>query len=208
MSNAFIINAHQPYPFAAGRLNTALTDRITAWLERHGYETRHTAMTDDYDVAEEIEKHRWADLIVLQTPVNWMGVPWSFKKYMDEVYTAGMDGRLCVGDGRTAEKPIENYGAGGVLKNTKYMLSLTFNAPAEAFDDKNDWFFAGANVDDLFFPMHQSFKFFGLQSLPTFACFDVMKNPQIEKDFARLQAHLERHVPLAEAPVACNAISA
>lgn len=208
MSHAFIINAHQPYPFAAGKLNAALTERIAAWLERHGYETRHTAMTDDYDVAEEIDKHRWADLIVLQTPVNWMGVPWSFKKYMDEVYTAGMDGRLCLGDGRSAEAPTENYGAGGVLTNTKYMLSLTFNAPAEAFADENDWFFAGANVDDLFFPMHQNFKFFGMQALPTFACFDVMKNPQIEEDFTRLQAHLERHVPLAGEPDARTAISA
>ena len=194
MSKAFIINAHQPYPFSEGRLNATVAERITAWLERNGYEIRHTNMTTAYDVAEEIEKHRWADLVILQSPVNWMGVPWSFKKYMDEVYSAGMDGSLCTGDGRSAEEPLLNYGTGGSLTNTKYMMSLTFNAPAEAFGDKDQWFFAGASVDDLFLPMHLNFKFFGMQALPTFACYDVMKNPNIGSDFERLEQHLEEHI--------------
>lgn len=195
MSKAFIINAHQPYPFAQGRLNGALTERIATWLERQGYETRQTRTAEDFDVAEEIEKHLWADLIVVQAPVNWMGVPWSFKKYMDEVYTAGMDGRLCDGDGRTAAAPKQGYGTGGALTNTKYMLSVTFNAPAEAFDDKDEWFFQGASVDDLFLPMHLNFRFFGMQPLPTFACFDVMKNPDVSADFERLERHLAQHIP-------------
>lgn len=101
MNKALVVNAHQHYPFAPGNLNQALVDRITAYLQAQGYEIQHTSMAQAYDVQEEIEKHRWADLIVLQTPVNWMGVPWSFKKYMDEVYTAGMHGQLCQGDGRT-----------------------------------------------------------------------------------------------------------
>ena len=57
-------------------------------------------MKDDYDVDEQLAHHQWADISLLQSPVNWMGVPWSFKKYMDEVYTAGMAGALCDGDGR------------------------------------------------------------------------------------------------------------
>ena len=194
MNKAFIINAHQHYPFAPGNLNRALAERITAYLEARGYETRHTAMADAYDVAEEIEKHRWADLIVLQTPVNWMGVPWSFKKYMDDVYTAGMGGQLCVNDGRSAEAPKKHYGTGGVLTDTRYLLSLTFNAPAEAFDNHNEWFFEGRGVDELFWPMHLNFRFFGMSPLPTFACFDVMKAPQIETDFARLEHHLNNYI--------------
>ena len=61
----------------------------------------------------EVGKHQWADLILLQFPINWMTVPWSLKKYMDEVYTAGMDGRLCHGDGRTRKDPTIQYGQGG-----------------------------------------------------------------------------------------------
>jgi len=38
-----------------------------------------------------------------------------------------------------------------------------------------------------------NFKFFGMKPIPTFACFDVMKNPNIESDFRRLQKHLEEN---------------
>ena len=192
MKNAFIINAHQRYPFSEGRLNSSLAKRIEDHLAAKGYEVNTTTMAGAYDVQEEIEKHKWADVVILQSPVNWMGVPWSFKKYMDEVYTAGMMGDLCNGDGRTAEDPQKNYGGGGVLTDTRYMLSLTFNAPREAFDDEEEWFFAGHSVDDLFAPMHLNFKFFGMKPLPTFACHDVMKNPDIESDFRRLDEHLHK----------------
>jgi modulator of drug activity B len=150
-------------------------------------------MSNTWDVGEELDKHTWADCIILQSPVNWMGVPWIFKQYMDEVYTAGMDGTLCDGDGRTAQIPKQNYGAGGTLANKEYMLSLTFNAPAEAFNDPDEYLFAGKGVDDLFFPMHMNFKFFGMRALPTFACFDVMKNAQIERDMRRFSEHLSAH---------------
>ncbi len=198
MNKAFVINAHQYYPFAPGKLNRAVAERIRAYLEAQGYETRHTSMADTYDVEEEIEKHRWANLIVLQTPVNWMGVPWSFKKYMDEVYSAGMGGQLCLNDGRSADAPKKDYGTGGLLTDTRYMLSLTFNAPAEAFADQDEWFFEGRGVDDLFWPMHLNFRFFGMSPLPTFACFDVMKNPKVQNDFARLDHHLNNHIPLLD----------
>lgn len=72
-------------------------------------------------------------------------------------------------------------------------MSLTFNAPAGAFDDP-EGFFEGRSVDDLFWPMHLNFKFFGMQALPTFAAFDVMKNPDVETDFERFRAHLRDHV--------------
>ena len=70
------------------------------------------------------------------------------------------------------------------------MLSLTFNAPKESFDDTAD-FFEGKSVDDLFFPQHMNFKFFGMSELPTFSCFDVMKNAEIEIDLLRFDAHLK-----------------
>lgn len=195
MKNALIINAHQYYPFSEGNLNQAVADKISIHLEKNGFTIQTTNMKAEWNVDTEIEKHQWADLIILQTPVNWMGVPWSFKKYMDEVYTAGMRGQLCNGDGRTSENPKKGYGTGGTLKGKKYMMSLTFNAPEEAFDKSGESIFEGKNVDDLFFPMHMNFKFFGMDALPTFACYDVMKNPSIEEDFKKLQTHLEEIFP-------------
>ena len=102
MSNILLLNGAQPYEFAPGTLNATLVDRARTALEAQGHAVRVTTVAEGYDANFEVESHVWADTVIMQFPVNWMGVPWSFKKYMDEVYTAGMDGRLCAGDGRTA----------------------------------------------------------------------------------------------------------
>lgn len=190
--NVLIINAHQYYPFSEGKLNAALIDRAIIILKEKGYDTRIVSMNDVYDVEEQLALHQWADIIFLQTPVNWMGVPWSFKKYMDEVYTAGMGGALCNGDGRKEEAPKKNYGSGGTLTKSKYMISLTLNAPEESFNDEAE-FFNGKSVDDLMLPVHMNFKFFGIKPMPTFASFDVMKNADVENDFKRFEAHINEH---------------
>ena len=190
MSNVLIINAHHKYPFSEGKLNSALVHSANELIQAKGHATRIVEIDAGWEVEQELENHQWADVIVLQTPVNWMGVPWTFKKYMDEVYTAGMAGTLCNGDGRHQDTPKKNYGAGGTLSGKKYMLSLTFNAPEEAFNDESEYLFLGKNIDDLFFPMHMNFRFFGMNPLPTFACYDVMKDARIERDLERFAAHV------------------
>lgn len=196
MSKIFIINGHQPYPFSPGKLNASLTQLAHDLLVKQGHDVRVTQTAGDYDVDTEVQNHHWADVILMQFPVNWMGAPWSFKKYMDEVYTAGMDGRLCNGDGRSSSAPKVNYGMGGTLKNTRYMLSATFNAPAEAFDAPNEPFFQGGSVDDLLQPMHLNMKFFGAKAMPTFTAHDVMKDPQTKADLQRYREHLTTHFAL------------
>lgn len=200
MSNILILNGAQPYGFAPGKLNASFVERATRILADMGHMVRMTATAEGYDVDAEIENHRWADTVIMQFPVNWMGVPWSFKKYMDEVYTAGMDGRLCNGDGRTAEAPKRNYGMGGTLTGTTYMLSCTGNAPSEAFDDPAEPFFAGMSFDDLLRPVHLNAKFFGMTPLPTFGAHDVMKNPELGSDFARFDAHIAAHFQPVSSP--------
>lgn len=192
MKNVLILNAHHYYPFSEGKLNAALIETADAFFKAKGYQTRVVNTQDEFDVETELENHHWADIVFLQSPINWMGMTWSFKKYMDEVYTAGMGGALCHGDGRHQDNPKANYGKGGTLNNTQYMMSLTLNAPAESFADAAD-FFEGKSVDDLVFPMHMNFKFFGMQALATFACYDVMKNADIDSDFARFEKHLNEN---------------
>ena len=194
MANVFIINAHQPYPFSEGRLNGTLIEKATAKLEAAGHTVSLTTMSDDWDPDAEIAKHQAADVLLLQTPVNWMGVPWLMKKYMDIIYTNGMDGRLCDGDGRTRSDATKQYGSGGTLIGKKYLMSLTFNAPANSFGDPEQVFFEGKTIDDLFWPMHLNFRFFGMEALPSFACYDVLKNPNIEADFDRWEQHLDEHL--------------
>ena len=69
---------------------------------------------------------------------------------------------------------------------------LIINAPETAFNDPGQDFFSGRGVDDLFWPMPLNTKFFGLTPLWTFACCDVLKYPDVENAFRRLDAHLDK----------------
>lgn len=194
MKTAFILNGAPGDQITGGRLNAALVKRARTFLEARGLAVRTTTIAEGYDVDTEVENHQWADLIINQFPVHWMAMPWTMKKYMDEVYSAGCDGRLCVSDGRKPSAPKDNYGGGGVLHNTRYMLSLTFNAPVEAFNDPQQYLFEGKSIDELMAPMHLNARFFAMKPLATFAAHDVVKNPTIAADFERFDAHLARHI--------------
>lgn len=189
MQNILIINAHQPYDFSKGELTKSLIDVATKTLENKGLTVKHSQVTH-YTVADELEKWQWADAVIFQFPSNWMMIPTLAKQYMDEVFTAGMGGILCLYDGRSSENPNVGYGTGGKMHGKKYMLSATFNAPKNAFDNPDEYLFAGKSLDDLFFPIHCNFRFFAMEKLPTFACFDVVKNPQIEQDLKDFEQHI------------------
>ncbi len=192
MKHIFIINGHQKYPFSEGKLNASLVEKAEAFFQQNGFEVKKTTMEDHYNVADEIEKFKWADVVFFQTPLNWMGVSWSFKKYIDEVFSMGMMGEMSDGDGRTRENPKSNYGLGGKLTG-KYMMSVTANAPKEAFSNPKETFFGGMSEDDLLRPMHLNFKWFGFEAMPTFMAYDVMKNPEIANDFIRFDNHLQNN---------------
>ncbi len=132
----------------------------------------------------------WADVIIWQMPGWWMGEPWLVKKYIDEVFTAGY-GKLNASDGRHRTSPTTGYGTGGLLHGKKYMLSLTWNAPIEAFTEPNE-FFEGKGVDAVYFHFHKINQFIAMQPLPTFICNDVMKNPTVPQYIADYQVHLTK----------------
>lgn len=90
----------------------------------------------------------------------------------------------------SAAAPKANYGMGGKLAGTYYMISTTLNAPAEAFDDPAEPFFEGMSLYDLLRPVHLNARFFDTTPLPTFGAFDVVKNPDIATDLACFDAHL------------------
>ncbi len=137
-----------------------------------------------------MEKFLWADVVIYQMPGWWMGAPWTVKKYIDEVFTAG-HGSLYASDGRTRSDHTQKYGSGGLIQGKQYMLSLTWNAPQQAFDEADD-FFEGKGVDAVYFPFHKAQQFLGMSGLPTFLATDVMKRPDVPAALAAYQAHLER----------------
>ena len=195
-----LINGHQRYEgFAEGRLNQTIVDAAGRQLTAAGHEIRTTIVESGYDIAGELEKYRWTDAVFVQTPVYWMSVPYLFKKYIDEVYTSGIGEVLYKDDGRTRSDPSKRYGSGGLLNGKKYMLSTTWNAPLESFEDPAQ-FFEGRGVDGVFMWLHKVYQFFGMEPLPTFSCYDVLKSADVEEDLRRLQEHLDGAFPGGDPP--------
>jgi modulator of drug activity B len=188
--NILIINAHQFYPSSEGKLNQSLVDLAKELLEEEGHQLKLTKIDDGYQIGDEVEKHEWADLIITQMPVYWFGGPWPYKKYIDEVMNELIGRRnLALSDGRSRyhDKP---YGSGGLDHGKKFLLSTTWNAPKIAFDDQEQYLFAGLSQDDAMIGITSVYKFMGFEILPGFACYDVKKAPQIEEDFKRYKDKL------------------
>ena len=111
--NAFLINGHQSWEIAPGKLNKSLIEIARKAFIDKGYEIQFTHIEDEYSAAEEVEKFIRADIILFQTPVYWMSIPWGFKKYIDEVYMAGY-GTMFDDDGRTRSDANAKYGSGHI----------------------------------------------------------------------------------------------
>lgn len=105
-----------------------------------------------------------------------------------------MQQKLLTDDGRTRDDPSKQYGTGGKMQGKKYMLSLTWNAPSEAFGDKGQYLFEGRTVDDVFSGNTANYRFCGAEILPSFSCFNVVKAADVAGDTARLREHLAKVV--------------
>lgn len=188
MKNVLLLNGGKPFAHSKGQYNSTLHETAAAFFDRAGFDIKTTEIDAGYDVQSEVQKILWADVVIYQMPGWWMGAPWTVKQYLDEVFTAG-HGSLYASDGRTRSDASQKYGSGGLVQGKRYMLSLTWNAPQQAFDDPSD-FFEAKGVNAVYFPFHKANEFLGMSALPTFLCTDVIKQPNIERDVARYQQHL------------------
>ena len=188
MSHILIVDASKPFGHSQGQLNRYLTRIAQETLNGLGHDVLITQVEQGYVVDEEVDRFLWADTVIYQMPAWWMEGPWIMKKYVDEVFTAGR-GKLFENDGRTRSDGARKYGSGGLLKGKKYLFSITWNAPLEAFTDR-DQFFEGKGIDAVLFAFHKANQFIGMSPLPTFMCNDVVKNPQIVRDADRYRLFL------------------
>jgi modulator of drug activity B len=193
--NVLIINAHLSYPgWSEGRLNLAFMNLAKTFFEARGHQVTETFVERGYDPEEEVGKHVSADLVVLQTPVNWFSAPWIYKKYVDEVFNAGLAAKaLLEGDGRTRQDPSRQYGTGGRMQGRKFMVSATWNAPRDAFANPAGVLFAGKGTADVFLHITSNYKFMGFDILPDYGVFDIFKTPDIPHALEDYQRHLEEH---------------
>lgn len=191
MSNVLIINGAKNFLLSKGELNQKFVNLATDHLTNAGHKVSVTFVDGGYSIEDEVQKIANSDYIIFQMPGWWMGEPWTVKRYLDEVYTAG-HGVLYASDGRSRADASKKYGSGGLLQGKKYMLSLTWNAPLEAFDDPQQ-FFNGVGVEGVYLHFHKANQFLGLEALPTFIANDVEKNPTIEQDVVRYIKHLDEN---------------
>ena len=172
MKKVLILNGHQYYDVVAkGELTEHYINRANDFFIKNGFEVKNTHIEKGYDIKEEVEKFQWADYILLQFPVYWMGVPWITKKYFDETFTQGVHYES---DGRSRNDASKLYGSGGLMKDKKYMLSLTYNCPKSAFNNKNS-LFDGLSLDEAHVGTHKTFQFCGLKPLETYSVHDIFK---------------------------------
>ena len=175
MKNVLIINGHQKYDqIAEGKLTQLFIDSANNFFKSNGFSVKNTKVESSYDIKEEVEKFAWADYILFQYPVYWMGVPWITKKYIDEIFSAGVNSVTYTSDGRSRDDASKRYGSGGLMQDKKYMLSLTYNCPVSEFDNK-DGFFDGLSLDEANVATHKTFQFCGAKPLTTYAINDVFK---------------------------------
>ncbi len=191
--SVLLIDAHLKYPnWTEGTLNKAFYDVAKQFFVNHGYKVLETKVEEGYTPEEEVEKHLEADIIILQTPVNWFGAPWIYKKYVDEVFNSGLNSqKFLSGDGRTREDKSKQYGSGGKMQGKKFMICATWNAPAEAFDNPSQQLMHGKGTADLFLNITSNYRFCGVEVLPDYNCFDIFKSGNISEDLENYPAYLK-----------------
>ncbi|MEN9917773.1 MAG: hypothetical protein RL662_209 [Bacteroidota bacterium] len=182
MRKILIINAGQEFAHSGGLFNNTVTNWTSTYFAVDAdLEVQVTHIAAGYDIESEVAKFVWADVIIYHTPVWWFGLPYGFKQYLDEVLTAGHNKGLYVSDGRHSVNPKMNYGKGGSMQGTHYMLTTTWNAPIEAFTLDTE-FFNQTGVDNgVMFGFHKMNAFLGMSKLDSFHFHDVSKKPMIEE---------------------------
>ena len=188
MKNILLVNGAKTFAHSNGQLNDTLTELAQEVLLDLGHQVQVTRADSEYDAKAEVEKFLWADTVIYQMPGWWMGAPWTVKKYIDDVFTEG-HGSLYTNDGRSRSDASKKYGSGGLIHDKNYMLSLTWNAPMDAFNDAEQ-FFHGVGVDGVYLPFHKANQFLGMKTLPTFIVNDVIKAPEVEAYMAQYREHL------------------
>jgi len=72
------------------------------------------------------------------------------------------------------------------------MITATWNAPSQAFDDPEQQLLEGKGTADLLLPISSNYRFCGVEIMKGYNCFDIFKDSQIEQDLENYPKHLEK----------------
>jgi len=191
MKNIFIINGGHPFAHSGGKFNqTLFNETIIYFNGLNGFKVKFTQIGDDYDAHEEVDKFKWADLVIYHTPIWWFQIPFGFKQYIDNVFTQGHQNGLYKSDGRSSETPLINYGTGGLMHGKKYILTTSWNAPKTAFTLENEFFDQRSVDEGVMFGFHKMNSFTGMELLATHHFHDIEKNTDVPLELKQYNAFL------------------
>jgi NAD(P)H dehydrogenase (quinone) len=106
------------------------------------------------DIKDEVEKIKWADMIIFQFPVWWTSPPAILKGWFDRVFLPGVVHNIAEG---------KMYDT-GLLRGKKAMLSFTTGAPKEVYSSEGPH----GDLNDIFkFITHNILEVTGLEVIPS-----------------------------------------
>ena len=121
------------------------------------------------DIKDEVEKIKWADLLIFQFPVWWTSLPAILKGWIDRVFLPGVVHNIAEG---------KLYDT-GLLKGKKAMLSYTTGATRDIYTNEGPH----GDINDLFkYITHNILEVTGLKVLPSFGIFGsaVMSKDEVK----------------------------
>jgi modulator of drug activity B len=176
----FYRGQNNPFAHSGGRFNETLFNTTISYFDTlEEFEVKFTQVGENYNVIEEVEKFKWADIVIYHTPIWWFQIPFGFKKYIDEVFTEGHQNGIYASDGRSRKNPNINYGTGGLMHGKKYILTTSWNAPKTAFTLENEFFNQKSVDEGAMFGFHKMNTFTGMELLATHHFHDMEKNADV-----------------------------
>jgi len=120
------------------------------------------------DVVAEQEKLLWADVVILQFPLWWYGMPAILKGWVERVYAKGFAyGRGLHGHANYGER----YGQ-GILEGKRAMVCVTVGGRVAHYGPRG----IGGQIDDLLWPIQHGVLFYpGMTVVPPTVFYEVRK---------------------------------
>lgn len=129
------------------------------------------------EVALEIDKLLWAEVVVLQFPLWWFGPPAILKGWFDRVLVNG----FAIGVPKQGTRQWLRYGE-GVLEGRRGLVAVTTGGREAQFSGRG----VNGPIDDILFPInHGFFHYTGMTALAPFVAFRTVR--ATEQEFVQMR---------------------
>lgn len=151
---------------------------------RQQAEERHASSIDGFapDVAAEMAKLASCDLLILNFPIWWLGMPAILKGWFDRVFAVG----FAYGGGRKF--------ASGLMRGKRALCVVTTGGLAREYARGGEY----APIDEVLYPIHRGiFEFTGFEVLKPFVAYGPGRNSEAGRmsDLDALRSRIDELAP-------------